>query len=675
MATFAAFGGFATLVLASFAGTRRDKLIAHACLALAGSALLTIGTLVSSSTALAALATVPVTFAVFFAGVAGPNAASGVTAALLAYVLPAASFGTLSMVPDRLAGWWLASVCGTAAVLVLSPRPGDDALRAACGTLADDLADELDAALAGTATEEQLSGLLAAKHALIARFTATPYRPTGLAAEDQALANAVELLEWCEVLTADAIHENADLRDASPGARKILSLASSVLRDVSTLLAGGDAQPDVDGLMRCQAEAVAQADRLQPAHAGFRHAAQASFHAHAIAVAVLAIASEVLVASRRADPEWIEERRRRWYVGATTGRAAQRVSSVARAAHTNASLRSVWFVNSLRGSIALAVAVAVADLGSVQHGFWVVLGTLSVLRTNAASTGSTALRALVGTAIGFVVGGALLVAIGKGSGPLWAVLPVAVFIAAYSPGTAPFAIGQAAFTITVALLFNLLAPVGWKVGVVRIEDVALGCAVSVLVGLLFWPRGVAAVVGDDLADAFRSGASYLRQAVEWAAGMRTHQPDGALPAAAAGQRLDEALRGFLADQGSKRIAKQDLWRLVGGTLRLRLTARSVAELPGDAEAVQSSRAALEHRTITLESWYDQLAELVGKPNHRPVAALQPPSFGSADITRGGPDTYYGVWLCEYLNHLSEHLADLVQPAVRVAELRREPWWR
>ncbi len=675
MATFAAFGGFATLVLASFAGTRRDKLIAHAALAVTGSVLLTIGTLVSSSTVIAALATVPVTFAVFFAGVAGPNAASGVTAALLAYILPAASFGTISIVPDRLAGWWLASVCGTAAVLLISPRPGDDALRASSSKLAADLADELDAALAGTATEERLTGLMDAKQELLARFTATPYRPTGLAAADQALANAVELLEWCEVLTTDAIRERADLRDASPGARKLLSVTSSVLRDVATLLAGGDAEPDVDGLQRCQAEAVAGADHLQPAGGGFRQAAQASFHAHAIAVAVLAVAAETLVATRRADPEWIEVRRRRWYAGNTTVRAARRVSSVLTAAHTNASLRSVWFVNSLRGSISLAAAVAVADLGSVQHGFWVVLGTLSVLRTNAASTGATALRALVGTAIGFVIGGALLVAIGTGSGALWAVLPVAVFIAAYSPGTAPFAIGQAAFTITVAILFNLLAPVGWKVGVVRIEDVALGCAVSVLVGLLFWPRGVAAVVGDNLADAYRSGASYLRQAVEWAAGLRADQPEGAMTAAVAGQRLDEALRSFLADQGSKRVAKQDLWRLVGGTLRLRLTAHAVAELPGDAEAVQSSRGALEHRTVTLESWYDQLADLVGKPNHRPVAALQAPSFGAGDIARGGSRSYYGVWLCEHLNHLSEHLGDLVQPAVRVAELRRQPWWR
>ena len=131
--------------------------------------------------------------------------------------------------------------------------------------------------------------------------------------------------------------------------------------------------------------------------------------------------------------------------------------------------RSVWFRNAARGSVALAVAVAVADLTGVQHGFWVVLGTLSVLRTSAASTGSTAWRALAGTAVGFAVGAALLIAIGTSPTALWVVLPIAVLVASYAPGTAPFAVGQAAFTVTVLVLFNLLAPAGWQVGLLRVR--------------------------------------------------------------------------------------------------------------------------------------------------------------------------------------------------------------
>ena len=393
-------------------------------------------------------------------------------------------------------------------------------------------------------------------------------------------------------------------------------------------------------------------------------------------MAVIGAAYETLIACRLADPESLEARRQRWYGGSTAAaRTVQRVSSVATAAHTHASLRSVWFVNSIRGAVALAVAVAVADVSSVQHGFWVVLGTLSVLRTNASATGATAVRAIAGTALGFVIGGALVLAIGTDETALWIAFPIAVFVAAYSPGTTPFAIGQAAFTVMVAVLFNLLVPVGWKVGVVRIEDVALGFAVSVVIGTLFWPRGVSGVVGDDLADAFRTGASYLTQAVQWASGARGDEPDTGVAAGTAGLRLDEGLRGLLAEQGTKHLPKQDLLRLVGGSLRLRLTAHAVAEMPGDATGLDAARAVLERRTATLTSWYEELAEQVGRPDHRAVSELEPPSLAAAGVVDSSSGSYYGVWLCEHLDHLAEHLGELVRPAATVATIRRRPWWR
>jgi hypothetical protein len=287
----------------------------------------------------------------------------------------------------------------------------------------------------------------------------------------------------------------------------------------------------------------------------------------------------------------------------------------------HASFRSVWMRNSLRGAIGLAVAVAVADLTGVQHGFWVALGALSVLRTNAASTGATALRALAGTVLGFAVGAALLIGIGTGQTALWVALPVAVLVAAYAPGTAPFAVGQAAFTVTVVVLFNLLAPAGWKVGLLRIEDVAIGSAVSLVVGLLFWPRGAADVVGDDLADAYRVGGAFLTQAVDWALGLRGRAPDMAVAAATTSLRLDDALRGYLAEQGTKRLAKEELWRLVMADMRLRMTAQSLAGLrgrdaaryPGAPGHVDPERAGLRQLTAELNDIYERIAVQVGRP--------------------------------------------------------------
>src|SRR6185437_11500802 len=186
MALFATFGGFA--------GTRRDKLVSHAGLAVAGSLALIIGTLVSGTPWLAAVVTVPVTFAIFFAGIGGPNAASGSTAAMFAFVLPVASAGGAATIPSRLEGWWLASAAGTIAVLLLSPRAPGSRLRGAAADLAGELADRVRAAAGGEATKPE--AMRAAKERLRAAFTAAPYRPTGLATPDQALSSLVQLLEW-----------------------------------------------------------------------------------------------------------------------------------------------------------------------------------------------------------------------------------------------------------------------------------------------------------------------------------------------------------------------------------------------------------------------------------------------------------------------------------------------
>jgi len=361
----------------------------------------------------------------------------------------------------------------------------------------------------------------------------------------------------------------------------------------------------------------------------------------------------------------------------------------------------------------------VADLSSVQHGFWVVLGTLSVLRTNAASTESTALRALGGTVLGFVLGALLLLGIGTSTPALWAALPIAVAVAAYAPGALPFTFGQAAFTVVVLVLFNLLAPAGWRVGLLRIEDVAIGCLVSLVVGVLFWPRGAASVVGDDLADAFGRGAAYLTQAVDWALGTRHEPPDTGAAAVTAGIRLDEALRGFLAEQGAKRVSKEDLWMLVMASMRLRLTAYSLAGLQAPEHVrhkhrgVSHARAALTHATADLTDFYQRVAVLVGRPVAGQVlppvkVPLLPSLDGTTSATaaaaadgrdsgvavlaaRGDADGLEGdrdlvrvittphhphlLWVQEHLQHLSSHAGAIAGPASRVAEQRRVPWWR
>ena len=686
MTLFAVFGSFAQLVTVTFDGTRRDKAIAHLGLTLAGAAALTVGTLASGSAWLAALVTLPAAFAIYFAGSVGPYAAAGVVPCLFAYVLPVASTGTLSLLPSRLEGWLLAAAASTLAVLVLSVRPAGDRLRSRAGTLAALLSDQLAATIKGEQTAAERAASVAAKLELVDTFAATPYRPVGLAAADQALSKLIHLLEWCTSLIGDAADSHVDLRNASLADRELLSASVIGLRQVAAALSGQRASLDLDSLHEARLASARQLNEqsVDPSMA-VRRADQA-YHSLTIGIAVAAAMSDTAVATGRAGPPQSASLPAQWIESLPESAPAYKgIWRTAGLIAIDASLRSVWFRNSARGAVALAAAVTAAKLIDLQHAFWVVLGTLSVLRTSATATGAIALRAVVGTVAGFVVGGALLVGIGTNPTVLWIAFPLAVLVAAYTPGTAPFLIGQAAFTVTIVVLFNLLVPTGWQVGLLRVEDVAIGCAVSVVVGYLFWPRGVSGVVGDNLADAFRSGASYLRDATSWALGDTGQRPPRAVAAITAGRRLDDAVRGYLTEQGSKRLAKRDLWALVMAAMRLRLTAQSIASLPPRAHPHSDSsglHAAVERQAAEVTSFYDSLATEVAGPNRSgpPPPAIRPPASHSADapIAACADGTAYqpdALWVGHHLDHLAGHAAAVTGPAAQLASLRRRPWWR
>jgi len=276
----------------------------------------------------------------------------------------------------------------------------------------------------------------------------------------------------------------------------------------------------------------------------------------------------------------------------------------------HASVRSVWFRNSLRGAVGLAVAVYIAQRTGLQHGFWVVLGTLSVLRSNALGTGWSIVSALAGTAVGIVLGALLVIGIGTHEAVLWGVLPVAIFLAAYAPRAISFAAGQAGFTVVLFVLFNIIQPVGWSVGLVRFEDVAIGFAISLLVGLLFWPRGAAALLLDELATAYARGADYV------VATARRLSEGGSDDAARAGRaadaalhRLDDAFRQYLAERSATAYNVEDVAALVGGAARVRRAAQSLVALGRMTEfntRVEHCARNLDGELQALQTWYISL---------------------------------------------------------------------
>jgi hypothetical protein len=66
----------------------------------------------------------------------------------------------------------------------------------------------------------------------------------------------------------------------------------------------------------------------------------------------------------------------------------------------------------------------------------------------------------------------------------WLILPFLVFGSTYAATAVGLIAGQAAFTLFAVVLFCILLPQQTQTGLVRLEDIAIGGAVSLAVGAL-----------------------------------------------------------------------------------------------------------------------------------------------------------------------------------------------
>jgi uncharacterized membrane protein YccC len=659
MASFAAFGSFSMLLLVDFGGPMVERLRAQAGLAVAWAVLICLGTLVAHRTWLAVLTTLVVGFAVLFSGVVSSVLAGSTTALLLGFVLPVATPVPLSQLPDRLAGAGLAAAVALPAVALLWPRPVADPLSAPAARVCRAASERLrtDAARldpAGPGPDADHCRAVARRTAeasaeLRRAFDATPYRPTGLSTSSRTLVRLVDELTWLSAVLADRPAYTDEPPACDPAARTVRLAAADVLDHAADLLTDlrGDVGPLRDGVKELRATMSTMADsstaRLpveQPVGEsvaevyGFIATLDFSFRAQELGFAVLQIAANVDLAATAWQRSWPAR-----LFGREPDALTAPLASARERAATHLGQGSVWLHNSLRGAVGLGIAVFLADLTSLQHSFWVLLGTLSVLRSNALNTGQNAIRAVLGTVVGSIVGAGLLQLIGHHGTVLWFLLPVAVLIAGIAPAAISFAAGQAAFTVTLVVLFNINQNPDWHIALLRVEDIALGCAVSVVVALFFWPRGASAAVDKAMAQAYTASAGYLSGAVDYALGHCASADPTPLPpapaepvrqsreAAASARRLDDAFRSYLAERGAKPLSLADTTTLVTGVVGLRLAADAVVSLWQDCGRTRTKGDQTEaHRAILrwtglVTDWYRCLAASID--GHSPLPSPLP----------------------------------------------------
>ncbi|MDI9883645.1 FUSC family protein [Streptomyces sp. HNM0645] len=671
LAGFAAFGAFASLVIASFTGSRSAGALAFALLLAVGGLMVAAGCLASLSLASAVLVTLPLAFLAYYFAIEGPHGGSGATAALLGYVLAASTPAPLSELPVRVGGWCLGVAAGGIAALLVRAPSGEDSFRLAVSRTTRALGGHLSALLDGTSGPDEARSSEKAVGTMLTEFASGMHQPSGTRSADRALTDVVGALLWAKGLIGEAANRCVGgLSRADGPETELLEASAELLCRTADFLDGESPEPDVTQLRRLLAAYGTRVDCMDqespPSGTFVSHA----FYTANIGEAAATTAVETVRAVRRPPSHrpHIAWRRAVAPCGSSSlrhvaGRA--RHSSVVTAWRDSATMDSIWFVNALRSAVAMALTIVVVHLAGLDRGFWALLGVLAVLRTSVASTGSRAVVALLGTVAGVVVGGVLIGLAGSDSAVVWAVFPVVVWLAAFSPGALPDAVGQAAFTVVVLCLYTLISPSGWQLGLVRLQDVAVGAAVSLLVGALMWPRGAAGVLRSNMAEVFRLGGRDLTASTGWALGFVTTRPCVRLTSSSPETRhMHDSLRGFLAEPVSRGMERADLCFLSSSAVWLRMTTSGLARQSQVVLDQDPDRFRLGDLASQLATFYTRLGDRLERTDVRDPAGGPPDErVALSGVT---PRTCRSWWVYEYLLHLDRQAARLSAPALRLA---------
>nr|WP_234794234.1 FUSC family protein [Mycolicibacterium flavescens] len=592
---FTIFGSVALLILVDFPGNRPARALAYCGLGFNGALLITLGTLVSPHPWVSVAAMFVLGFVVTFSGVLSEIVAAGQRATLLTFVLPACT--PPGPIPDRLFGWLIAlAICVPAALFLLPPRHHDE-LRGDAARVCNRLAD----CLQGRAGAKDATR---AMNQLWVTFLNTDFRPVALTAGSRALVRVVDDLGWlADRITDDTGRWLGDMRDPLV---RVLRDSAAVLgvpdvarrtarsRDLDAALteqreiAQGRYREDIAEILACSDDAAAVA-------VGRKLLARRTFSAS------VGVTGRIIRNAAAADarPVWARILGRGLPKTGTADWVMPETTAVAVITRGFFATRAVVLRNSLRTGLGLSMAVTVTHLFPLQQGFWVVLGAMSVLRSSALTTGTRVVRAVAGTAIGFLLGVVLIELLGVDPVVMWMLLPVVAFGSAFVPEVASFIAGQAAFTMMVLIIFNLIAPTGWSVGLIRVEDVAVGALVGVMVSVLLWPRGARTRVSRAIDEAFTVGAQFLTAAVRRVTRGDSEDATNRVnslsqQALKASRTADDAVRQFLSESSGPTDIRAPAVRSANRAVRLRAAAELIADVsPPPLGVYERTRRVLE----------------------------------------------------------------------------------
>jgi uncharacterized membrane protein YccC len=133
------------------------------------------------------------------------------------------------------------------------------------------------------------------------------------------------------------------------------------------------------------------------------------------------------------------------------------------------------------------------------------------------------------------------------------------------------------------IAYNLIMPIGWRAGLLRIEDVGAGAVVAVIAAVLLWPRGATASVHGVIGEANSTASQYLQAAVRRVTRGASEETDHKLTALGydaleASRMVDDAVRHYISENSGSSDLQSPVVYAANRAIRLRIVAEVIADV-------------------------------------------------------------------------------------------------
>ena len=505
----AVFGALGLVATSDFGGTTKRRLTSLLGAGVVGAIVIIIGAVASVTVVTAVAVTFVMGSIIAFAAVLHGSIASGAPAITVMYVAATTVGVPIDQAWKMLVGWGIALAVSIPVVVFVLPRRDIAPVREACMEAIRCLADQLDARRAGH--DVDVTKLEAANDELQRSYLGNPFRASGINRRDRELLLLVGQVQALLAGVTRGRGYDAPMSDEAI-TRELVAASAQALHELADALADPRA-PAPTGLPVAQlwqeqwGEAIEVLGRDHAAREAIESVGRL-FSDRAMAVSAV----RLVIIGRRVLDLPAED----YPTGPELHSIPQPPTPDApKELFAQATLRSPWGRLAIRTGLALALAVLVVSISGLAHGFWVVLGVTAILRFDGLTTVKMAFFAVLGTFVGAGIGFLILYVDFSHYGALWITLILITFLAVYAQAAIGFVVGQAAFSIFVIVGLTITSwPPNLTTATDRLQDVAVGAVISVIIAVLLWPRGVLHGMTMNVAAAIRASNALLRQSLD-----------------------------------------------------------------------------------------------------------------------------------------------------------------